>query len=283
MVDLFGRPSCADCFDNCLKRDHPATPKKNRGSTNNSPNVGARLSSSYGGKSKEGSPIIEELEQRFGIVRSRENTPVLTESGRLIHSSPIRSVSVQGESPKLRRHTNLGDNPNAESSESPSSFSRRRTHSVDFPSQHSMSPIIRRTPEHRIGLMSGSESQNGTQSPDTSALDLTDLSMVLFKESSPSRSSRTSNVQAGPFASSDAPPSTKINYICDRCDQPILNHRQGGHFVTIPGTDENDSPKLYHNDCFKCSVCKRLINDSKKGQASFVLASVGPCHIQVSL
>ena len=273
MVDLFGRPSCADCFDNCLKRDHPVTPKKNRASANNSPNLGARLSSSYGGQSREGSPMLEELEQRLGIVRSRESTPAVSDSVHPVHRSPKRSVSARGEFPSLHPP---GDSPDAKSPDLPS-HSSQRTYTLGSPSQHSISPIVRSTPDKVA-----TEPRNGTQSPDASSLDLSDLSTVLFKETSSNLSSKTSNVQ-DPFAHPDPSPLAKIKPICNMCEQPILNARQGGQFVTIPGTDENDSPKLYHNDCFKCSVCERPISDSRKGQASFALSSVGPCHIHVSV
>ena len=75
MVDLLGKPSCVDCFDNCLKRDRN-TPKKNDIShTDKSSNLGGLKS----GKSREGSPAIEELEQRLGITKSRESSPALDE------------------------------------------------------------------------------------------------------------------------------------------------------------------------------------------------------------
>lgn len=78
MVDLLGRPCCADCFDDCLKRD--STPKKKwetSNSTTSSPKVGGMGASSKAGKSREGSPALEELEQRLGILKSksRESSP----------------------------------------------------------------------------------------------------------------------------------------------------------------------------------------------------------------
>lgn len=103
MVDLFGRPSCVDCFDNCLKRD-PTTPKKERPSNNNSPissNPGG-LNSSKGRKSRESSPTIDELEQRLGIVKSRESSPAIHDSGRLRSNSlTTQRLSYTG-SPKSR-------------------------------------------------------------------------------------------------------------------------------------------------------------------------------------
>lgn len=81
MVDLLGRPSCVECFDNCLNQS-PSTPKRNWNSNVNSPRVDkSNLGGMSGHKSKsrEGSPAIEELEQRLGIVKSREASPALEE------------------------------------------------------------------------------------------------------------------------------------------------------------------------------------------------------------
>ncbi|KAH7931137.1 hypothetical protein BV22DRAFT_1027898 [Leucogyrophana mollusca] len=75
MVDLVGRPSCADCFDSCLKRDR--TPRKTHEST--APDRSTLNGSRGDAKSREGSPAIEELEQRLGIFKNREGSPVLEE------------------------------------------------------------------------------------------------------------------------------------------------------------------------------------------------------------
>ncbi|KAH0838416.1 FMN-dependent dehydrogenase-domain-containing protein [Lanmaoa asiatica] len=78
MVDLLGQPSCADCFDSCLKRN--STPRKSHPlpsldkDDNRTP-----LTPFKGSKSREGSPAIDELEQRLGIMKSREGSPVLEE------------------------------------------------------------------------------------------------------------------------------------------------------------------------------------------------------------
>lgn len=78
MVDLLGRPSCADCFESCLKRDSTSSkPHK-------SPGV-ERIERSHVGRfrsdstSRQGSPAIDELEQRLGIMKSREGSPVMEE------------------------------------------------------------------------------------------------------------------------------------------------------------------------------------------------------------
>lgn len=71
--------------------------------------------------------------------------------------------------------------------------------------------------------------------------------------------------------------------LCSKCSSPILNVREGGQYVTIPGVDENDVPHIYHPECFKCAVCDKPFNDTKKGSTSFVRNDLGPCHIQVGL
>lgn len=87
MLDLLGYPSCVECFDNCLNRD-PSTPKKAPTSNYNSPrnekatNLGGMRTESTGRQSREkreGSPAIDELEQRLGIAKSREGSPALEE------------------------------------------------------------------------------------------------------------------------------------------------------------------------------------------------------------
>lgn len=78
MVDLLGQPSCADCFDSCLKRNN--TPRKSHPlpsperADNRTPVTLLKDS-----KTREGSPAIDELEQRLGIMKSREGSPVLEE------------------------------------------------------------------------------------------------------------------------------------------------------------------------------------------------------------
>lgn len=119
MVDLLGRPSCADCFGSCLKRD-PTTPKKGRSSSNNSPrvdragNLGGFGSNTRNKRTREASPAIEELEQRLGIVRSREGSPLLEElSHRLTTIGKDISSKYQSTggavSPSIRpRNSNSG-------------------------------------------------------------------------------------------------------------------------------------------------------------------------------
>lgn len=70
MVDLLGRPSCAECFETCLTRSTKESPHR-PGDLERSNLGGTRRTD----REREGSPALEELEQRLGIVRSREGTP----------------------------------------------------------------------------------------------------------------------------------------------------------------------------------------------------------------
>jgi hypothetical protein len=71
VVDLLGRPSCAECFDTCLdRRDSPGKSRTlaPKGSAGNS--GGSKPTSALSpGNSRKGSSTIEELEQVLGIRR----------------------------------------------------------------------------------------------------------------------------------------------------------------------------------------------------------------------
>lgn len=121
VVDLLGRPSCADCFGSCLKRD-PTTPKKGRSSSNNSPrvdragNLGGFGSNSRNKRTREASPAIEELEQRLGIIKSREGSPLLEELshrlstiGKDISSKYQSTGSPASPSARLRNCNSVSD------------------------------------------------------------------------------------------------------------------------------------------------------------------------------
>ncbi|KAH7915407.1 hypothetical protein BJ138DRAFT_1077635 [Hygrophoropsis aurantiaca] len=88
MVDLVGRPSCADCFDSCLKRDR--TPRKNydspdsdkgklnrfrnvpvSGEDNRCEGIEQRVTNT---QTRESSPVLEELTQRLNAVLNRTPT-----------------------------------------------------------------------------------------------------------------------------------------------------------------------------------------------------------------
>ena len=115
MVDLLGRPSCADCFESCLKRPSGNTPRKpkDQESLDERSNLGGTRRSN---KSREGSPALEELEMRLGI-KSRDNTPVKdTRSARFLShgSSPAMqspSSPPSTQSPLSNRYSATQSSP----------------------------------------------------------------------------------------------------------------------------------------------------------------------------
>jgi LIM domain len=71
MVDLLGRPSCAECFDTCLhRRDSPGKSRTSVSKESVGPLGGFKPASTPSpGKPRKGSSTIEELEQVLGIRR----------------------------------------------------------------------------------------------------------------------------------------------------------------------------------------------------------------------
>ncbi|KAK7463724.1 hypothetical protein VKT23_005661 [Stygiomarasmius scandens] len=136
MVDLLGHPSCAACFDTCLQRDRTPkhTPKTTRTSTStsNSPSVkiGGFGSPSRNSRSeRESSPaVVEELEQRLGITKSRESSPELEELSHRL--SMLGRDSMSGSPRNSRYSTNSpGQSPalrSADCSPSPKRLSQPR-------------------------------------------------------------------------------------------------------------------------------------------------------------
>ncbi|KAH8100617.1 hypothetical protein BXZ70DRAFT_938061 [Cristinia sonorae] len=139
MVDLLGRPSCDSCFDTCLKRPSRATPttptarEKRDDSRRNTPGP-------------DGSPTLEELELRLGIIRSREGTPAVDRGGRF--NGRIGTPYSVDTSPTIdRRMRTLSMN----STSSPSGVFRDSSPSARLFSRH-------KSPEPETSLSNGSPS-----------------------------------------------------------------------------------------------------------------------------
>ncbi|KAF9569702.1 hypothetical protein CPC08DRAFT_701595 [Agrocybe pediades] len=283
MVDLFGRPSCVDCFDNCLKRE-PTTPKKERVSNHNSPissNPGGLNSSQLGKKSRESSPTIEELEQRLGIVKSRESSPAISDSGRLRSNSlTIRQLPYSG-SPKSR---SLRDSDSQTSIHSYPSTSSGSSSSTSLRSPKA-SPVRASSVYRDSSLPRAARQQPNTSENTTSPSPSSAIGYSLAPKHNPSNIKELSNGGSNFGRSSikeirSPPVAVNSASRCVKCGNPILNLRQGGQYVTIPGVDENAVPQIYHPDCFRCAVCDKPLNDVKKGSTSFVRNDSGPCHTQ---
>ncbi|KIK71152.1 hypothetical protein GYMLUDRAFT_33286 [Collybiopsis luxurians FD-317 M1] len=167
LVDLLGKPSCAECFDSCLQRDH--TPKKNRSSTTNlnspSPNIGGVGSRSPSSKSREGSPALEELEQRLGIVKKRQSSPALQELSHRLSllaaspkinrpdslsrsPSPQRSIATPEESPLLNRSLRSSRSSRGDQVSELGRLESSRNRGSIFQRTSSNSPTLSRKPTH---------------------------------------------------------------------------------------------------------------------------------------
>ncbi|KAF9229437.1 hypothetical protein BS17DRAFT_743516 [Gyrodon lividus] len=98
MVDLLGQPSCADCFDNCLKRN--STPLKSYESPIlNKVDKRTPVTLRSDPRSRESSPAVDELEQRLGIMKNREGSPVLEELTQRLNA--VLNRTPQDSSPSI--------------------------------------------------------------------------------------------------------------------------------------------------------------------------------------
>ncbi|KAF8167966.1 hypothetical protein B0H34DRAFT_683802 [Crassisporium funariophilum] len=324
LVDLLGRPSCADCFDNCLK-SNPSTPKKTRLSNQNSPistNPGG-LNANYGMKSQENSPAIEELEQRLGITKSRECSPALKDQSWKKSLGGSTSNS-QSKSLSNRRDAQYNESPSPTRRYNESSPSHKVVpNMLSLQGERNLSPVSntpalsptlspRRRPvsygSNYERIRAGSDDRTiNDKDADVFSQPKTDycefksdvvLEDIFGTTTSPVRQQKgqtshttspkatsnqikSCNAQANlttgiSSLSHNVPLSTR----CAKCNTKILNPREGGQFVTVPGVDENSSPQMYHPDCFKCAICDRSLNEAKKGQVAFVKCDAGPCHVQ---
>jgi hypothetical protein len=80
MVDLLGKPSCAECFESCLKRDSRSNSNSPDRKSIDSPREkkSANIGGTTGSKSRDSSPAIEELEARLGINKTKDDTSAST-------------------------------------------------------------------------------------------------------------------------------------------------------------------------------------------------------------
>ncbi|EPQ60819.1 hypothetical protein GLOTRDRAFT_135433 [Gloeophyllum trabeum ATCC 11539] len=137
MVDLLGRPSCADCFDSCLKRANKGSPQRFPRESDSPGDKRNNLGGTFGAKSREGSPALEELEQRLGILRSRESSPAVEERP--------RTQSIGAKSPLCR--------------DSPGLLSSRYSTSI-----RECSPLLDRAGLKTFSDLDGTESELSTPS-----------------------------------------------------------------------------------------------------------------------
>lgn len=173
MLDLLGRPSCADCFDTCLSRE-PLTPKRSTVAPDqSSPSIkqrnpgGYSSSSGVSNKLRDSSSAIEELEQRLGIARSREGSPVIEELSQRLssigkdyqfrasptgppHAQPNRLNGSPNPGRRLERLKSLEFNEQIDSSPLSTFGSPRRTLSSPTPTTEAVEEMKKRFLRHSM-------------------------------------------------------------------------------------------------------------------------------------
>lgn len=138
MVDLLGQPSCADCFDSCLKRN--STPRKSHPLPSLEKVDNRTLVTLFkDSKSREGSPAIDELEQRLGIMKSREGSPVLEELTQRLNA--VLNRLPRDSSPSLSSSTSHLNKDDLESSPLAHHILERRKSATLITSRHETDPV----------------------------------------------------------------------------------------------------------------------------------------------
>lgn len=258
MVDLLGQPSCADCFEHCLKPSH--TPKKKKSPPSpSSHNIGGMATRNGQIKSRESSPALDELEARLGIPKSREGSPF---------------------------PSGWGSHPS-----SPSPSPRRRAAETRW--KHASSPSSPVTPELSSSDSTNQSISSGPDSPPRSDLDpdvkfeTTEdiffpgrVTSIVEETASELGSPRTPKSRARTRSPESSPSPRRM--MCQKCDKPILELERGGDFICLPNQDRPNSMVNFHTQCFRCTVCHQLFQ-RLNGKAHFMKGSDGPMHLEVRL
>ena len=105
---------------------------------------------------------------------------------------------------------------------------------------------------------------------------VTSVSRIPVASRSPNARTPTS---ASPTTMSQGHESVALSS-CAKCNGLLYNAGGGCNYLTVPG-EEGVKAKAYHVECFRCTVCGGVFNESGKGQAPFVKANGGPCHVEV--
>ena len=271
MVDLMGRPSCAECFDNCLKKSPGRDSAKNSPRRPyDSPDNTKEKSSNPGGligsrKSREGSPAIEELEQRLGIVKSRESSPALEELSQRLSAvsartptkdSPRRSLIAQWsgsrEGSPLAERRGRGRNVEMDDGASPLASADHGKPALQATFERQQGEELADSPSQR--LFKRITSPEGKTTPQTSESpiptdDAVEEMKKRFLKHSASSSSLASNSSVSPSPLLRRPTSTSRTPTPQKVPSkiPVSTSRHGspssrGSFSTnLPSTRDRDS------------------------------------------
>ncbi|KAF8475431.1 hypothetical protein JB92DRAFT_1889564 [Gautieria morchelliformis] len=295
MVDLYGNPSCSECFDTCLDRKD----------THRKPLEAANNMGGMRGKSRESSPALEELSERLGIKRqvspevnrspSRETSycpspirPSLSSrkddslrsfrqvspevnrsiSERSVSPSPLRMFSSSHQEDSLRLRSSLGGSRSGTPPRQTKISGLSVTTSAPSRSKTSKSvmPTMPTTPD----LFSCSSSSDSLSSPAPST-----------PSNSPRQSLTSNSDSITPKAKGVLKVVTTGDAKCGRCFQSLFSISGEGQIVTVPDDSHKGFPASYHASCFRCFVCGDIFDGKDQGRATFLKDSRGVCHPEV--
>ena len=74
-------------------------------------------------------------------------------------------------------------------------------------------------------------------------------------------------------------PASSSTARCTKCTGLLFTNGEG-RYLTLP-VEEGAKSKMYHVECFRCVVCEGTFEEGGNGQAIFVKAHGGPCHVEV--
>lgn len=74
-------------------------------------------------------------------------------------------------------------------------------------------------------------------------------------------------------------PASSSTARCTKCTGFLFTDGEG-RYLTLPA-EEGAKSKMYHVECFRCVVCEGTFEEGGNGQAIFVKAHGGPCHVEV--
>ncbi|KAF9518249.1 hypothetical protein BS47DRAFT_1389177 [Hydnum rufescens UP504] len=214
MVDILGRPCCESCFDQCLEKGSPSpAPKRSRVKSIDKDNYVGTVK--RGGKesmgSREGSPVMDELSKRLGLVPSPNSSPPSPSSS----VSPRTGGRVAGEiSPtieRLARKLNGLGISNA-SNTSPLLSRRDSQHPTNLPSL-STTPFgaPESTPEGRVSISSSTSCSTSPRSFDsTSSLSMSTTSTAISSPADSPPSTRNKELEG--LEKDETPASSTVSY-----------------------------------------------------------------------
>lgn len=283
MLDMEGRPSCEDCFGAAPRRREVVGRSDASASkvaaTAFSPSLGSTLrhdaerefpfglEKSISTPTKKGdtrmTATIAELSQKFGSPRGRteqtrhEQSP-LPNSARPASRSPVRPSNAQFPAEISSR--DRSSNPSKDLAPTAVTTPPIKTHtSSGFPL-----PRNRREPEQQTTIASPlktshtSNEANQIASPDLVEKAKTPMLSEANKDTlAPQLSSPDCTICAACGKSPFDGPSTEI----------VGTNGQEATMVTLPGssvqTSNTSSPLCLHTGCFRCDVCKGVIDGGK--------------------